>query len=219
MYGGGYGEYQDAIDDLRSRRKSILSRVKHGKKGLLSFPNLDELTPAEWDELKRLDIEEARIKSKLPKRFDTITSITSSIPVENETGESFVNEHKTKGTLHTYIDDDGESHILSVYYTSVPAYEEMREEVLVDEFSVEDSEYMQKEFDPSNPSYEQPLMYERDPKTGKPNKNRKLYKNDEYEKIKNDEKLFHLYETFLKIMQEANEMFGYAAISSNYKLP
>ena len=219
MYGGGYGEYQDAIDDLRSRRKSILSRVKHGKKGLLAFPNLDELTPAEWDELKRLDVEEARIKSKLPKRFDTITSITSSIPVENEAGESFVNEHKAKGTLHTYIDDDGESHILSVYYTSVPAYEEMREEVLVDEFSVEDSEYMQKEFDPSNPSYEQPLMYERDPKTGKPNKNRKLYKNDDYEEIKKDKKLFHLYETFLKIMQEANEMFGYAAISSNYKLP
>ena len=35
MYGGGYGEYQEEIDDIRSRRRSILARVKHGKKGLL----------------------------------------------------------------------------------------------------------------------------------------------------------------------------------------
>jgi hypothetical protein len=67
MYGGSYGDYQDAIDDIRFRRRSILSRVKYGKKGLLQKMNLDKLTDAEWEELERLDVEESKIKSKLPQ--------------------------------------------------------------------------------------------------------------------------------------------------------
>lgn len=213
MYGGSYGEYQEEIDDIRSRRRSILARVKHGKKGLLQFTNLDELTNAEWAELKRLDIRENAIKSKLPKQFDVIGSIIYSMAITNKSGESFVNEHMAKGTLHTYVDNDGESHIMSVYYTSIPADEDMIEDVLIDEFSVEDSEYIQDGFDTTNPSYEQPLAYERG------SSHKKLYKNDKYDELKQNEKVFKLYETFLQIMQEANQMFGYAAISSNYKLP
>ena len=213
IYEGGYGEYQEVIDDIRSRRRSILARVKHGKKGLLQFTNLDELTDAEWNELKNLDIKEQAIKSKLPKRFDVIGGISTPMALENKSGESFVNEHIAKGILHTYVDNDGESHIMSVYYTSIPSDEDMREEVLIDEFSVEDSEYMQEGFDPTNPSYEQPLAFERG------STHKKLYKNDKYDELKQNEKVFKLYETFLQIMQEANQMFGYAAISSNYKLP
>ena len=214
-YGGGYGEYQDDIDDIRFRRRSILSRVKHGKKGLLAYPNLDELTDAEWEELKSLDVKERGIRDKLPQQFNTTESITAHPPVPNEaTGNAFIDEHREANKAHKYMDDNGVYHYLSVYYMSVPAdYDSMTEDVLVDEFSVEDSEYMNKDgFDPSNSSYEQPRSYDKE--SGK-----KLYKNDEYDKIKNDSKLFDLYETFLNMMQEANQMFGYAAISSNYKLP
>lgn len=212
-YKGGYGEYQERIDDIRFRRRSILSRVKHGKKGLLQYPNLDELTDAEWDELKKLDVEEHKLRDKLPQQFNTIESITSHIPVQNEaTGVAFIDEHRATNKSHGYIDDSGIYHDLSVYYISVPAdFDSLTEEVLIDQFSVEDSEYMNKDFDPSNSSYEQPKAYDSNGKN--------LYKNLAYDKIKNDPKLFDLYNTFLDIMQEANQMFGYAAISSNYKLP
>lgn len=213
-YKGGYGEYQDEIDNIRFRRRSILSRVKHGKKGLLQYPNLDELTNSEWEELKKLDIDERKIKDKLPQRFNTTDSITAYIPVQNEaTGNAFIDEHRDANKVHRYMDDNGVYHDLSVYFISVPAdFDSLTEDVLVDQFSVEDSEYMNHEFDPSNSSYEQPRAYAR-------NSNKKLYKNDKYDEIKEDEKLFELYETFLNIMKEANQMFGYAAISSNYKLP
>ena len=214
-YKGGYGEYQNIIDDLRSRRRSILSRVKHGRKGLLQYPNLDELTDAEWEELKRLDFREQEIRDKLPQQFNTSDSITAHIPVQNEeTGKAFIDEHRDANRVHRYMDNNGIYHDLSVYFISVPAdFDSLTEEVLVDEFSIEDSEYMNKDgFDPANSSYEQPKAYDKE--SGK-----KLYKNDDYEKIKNDPKLLDLYETFLNIMMEANQMFGYAAISSNYKLP
>lgn len=214
-YKGGYGEYQEEIDDIRFKRRSILSRVKHGKKGLLQYPNLDELTDAEWEELKRLDVKEQGIKDKLPQQFNSTESITSHIPVQNEsTGKAFIDEHKDANKMHGYTDDNGIYHPLSVYFMSVPAdFESLTEEILTDQFSSEDSEYMNKEFDHSNSSYEQPRAYE------KGSTRKKLYKNDEYDKIKNNEKLFGLYTTFLNMMQEANQMFGYAAISSNYKLP
>ena len=213
-YKGGYGEYQDEIDDIRFRRRSILSRVRHGQKGLFQHPNLDELTDAEWEELQKLDMKEDAIKEKLPTMFNTTESITAhyAIPVEEGSDKTFVEKHKEENKLHYYIGDNGIPKILSVYYASMPADEEMREEVLTDQFSTEDSEYMNPDFDPGNSSYEQPRAYEKDSK-------KKLYKNDDYAKIKNDEKLFELYETFLNMMQEANQMFGYAAISSNYKLP
>lgn len=214
-YKGSYGEYEDAIDDIRFRRRSILARVKHGKKGILQYPNLDELTDAEWEELKRLDIKEREIRDKLPQQFNTTESITARIPVQNEaTGNAFIDEHRDANKVHKYMDDNGVYHDLSVYFVSVPAdFESLTEEVLVGEFSIEDSEYLNKDgFDPSNSSYEQPRAY--DKQSGK-----KLYKNDEYDKIKNNEGLFKMYQTFLDIMQEANQMFGYAAISSNYKLP
>jgi hypothetical protein len=136
-----------------------------------------------------LDIKENEIKSKLPARFNTVESITASLAVENEdTGKSFVDEHREAGKLHTYMDNEGISHILSVYYISVPAdIEEMTEEVLVDEFSVESSDYMDTEFDPGNSSYEQPRAYE------KGSKHKKLYKNDKYDEIKNNKALFDLY--------------------------
>ena len=220
MYKGGYGKYQDQIDDIRFRRRSILARVKHGKKGLLQMPNLDELDDSEWEELTKLDIEEDKIKKSLPPRFSTLTSITTTSAVVNEkTKETFVNEHVAKNKLHTYTDDEGESHILSVYYISTPYDDDMVEDVLTDEFSVESSEYTDTTgFDPSNPSYEQPRAYRYDFKAGKQTKE-KLYKNDEYDNIQKNEALFDLYNEFLNIMKEANEMFGYAAISSNYKLP
>ena len=195
MYKGGYGEYQDEIDDIRFRRRSILARVKHGKKGLLQYPDLDELTESEWQELKRLDLRESKIKSKLPPRFNTVDSITASLPVENEsTGETFLEEHKKAGKLHEYTDNDGVTHILSVYFISIPAdYEAMTEDVLVDEFSIESSEYMDNTgFDPKNSSYEQPRAYEYDFSTRKANKNKKLYKNDAYEEIVKNPKLFEL---------------------------
>ena len=212
-FGEGYGEYQSDIDDIRFRRRSILARVKHGKKDILQQPNLNELNDSEWAELTRLDEEEDKIKSKLPARPNTTESITSHTPVTNEdTDESFINEHREKGTLHTYTGSDGEEKILSVYWISAPDdFDTMVEDVLVDEFSVESSDYGNNSFDPSNSSYEQPKMYD--------DKGKKLYKNDAYEKIKNDPKLFDLYNAFLDMMQEANQMFGYAAISSNYKLP
>lgn len=219
IYQGGYGQYQKDIDDIRFRRRSILSRVKHGKKGVLQQPNLDELTESEWNELKRLDGLESEIKQKLP-RIDVGSGITSHAPVVNEkTGDTFVDEHRKAGKVHTYIGADGESHYLSVYYISVPGDPEMIEDVLTDVFSTESSEYINEQFDSTNPSYEQPKAYETDPKTGKVNTKKKLYKNDKYEDLKNNAPVFKLYETFLNMMQEANEMFGYAAISSNYKLP
>ena len=52
---------------------------------------------------------------------------------------------------------------------------------------------MNVDFDPTNSSYEQPLAYER-------NSTKKLYKNDKYDDIKNNEALFNLYNTFLSIM-------------------
>ena len=214
MYGGSYGDYQDAIDDIRFRRRSILSRVKYGKKGLLQKMNLDKLTDAEWEELERLDIEESKIKSKLPQQFNNQFSITSSLPVENEaTHKSFIQEHKDAGKLHEYIDAQGEYQPLSVYFIHVPNDNSLIDyNVLTDQFVSEESEYSEGvEFDQSNPSYEQPKAYD---STGK-----KLYKNDDFDKIKNDPNLFDLYNEFLNIMQEANQMFGYAAISSNYKLP
>lgn len=216
-YGNGYGEYEADMDDIRFRRRSILSRVKHGKKDILQQPNLDELNNSEWRELQRLDEKEDKIKEKLPTQFNSQESITSHIPVVNEkTEESFINEHKNKGTLHTYIGQDGEEHILSVYWISAPEdFDTMVENVLVDEFSTESSEYRNDEFDPTNSSYEQPKAYSIDERGNR----KKLYKNDDYDKIKNDPKLFDLYNTFLEIMQEGNQMFGYATISSNYKLP
>ena len=215
MYGKTpYGEYQSAIEDIRFKRRSILSRVRYGKKGLLQPTDLDALTPAEWEELKKLDLAEEKIKSKLPPRFNS-ESITSSTPVRNEkTKKSFIEEHREANTVHEYMGNDGRMHPLSVYYRSHPAdFDQLTEDVLIDQFSVEASEYMNDEFDPTNSSYEQPRAYEKGSKT------KKLYKNDDYDKIASNEKLFDLYNTFLAIMQEANEMFGYAAISSNYKLP
>ena len=213
-YKGGYGEYQEEIDNIRFRRRSILFRVKHGQKGLLQYPNLDELTDSEWEELKRLDIRENDIKNKLPQQFNTTESITSHIPVQNEaTGKAFIDEHRDANKVHKYMDNNGVYHNLSVYFISVPAdFESLTENVLTDQFSSEDGQYMNVDFDPTNSSYEQPLAYER-------NSTKKLYKNDKYDDIKNNEALFNLYNTFLSIMQEANQMFGYAAISSNYKLP
>ena len=212
-YKGGYGQYQDVIDDIHYKRRSIIAGVKHGKKGLLQQPNLDELTDAEWEKLKDLDVKEQEIRAKLPQQFNTTESITSHMPVQNEnTGKAFIDEHREANKVHGFIDNNGVYHDLSVYYMSIPAdFDALTENVLVDQFSVEDSEYMVKDFDPSNSSYEQPKAYD--------NRGKKLYKNDEYEKIKNDPKLFDLYNEFLNIMQEANQMFGYAAISSNYKLP
>jgi len=190
---------------------------------LLQWPNLDELTESEWQELKRLDLRESEIKSKLPPRFNTVDSITSSLPVviNENTQETFIEKHRKEGKLREYTDNDGVTHILSVYYISIPAdYEAMTEDVLVDEFSIESSEYMDNTgFDPKNSSYEQPRAYEYDFGTRKVNKNKKLYKNDAYDEIVKNPKLLELYQEFLKIMNEANQMFGYAAISSNYKLP
>lgn len=166
-----------------------MARVKHGKKGILQYPNLDELTDAEWEELKRLDIKEREIRDKLPQQFNTTESITARIPVQNEaTGKAFIDEHRDANKVHKYMDDNGVYHDLSVYFISVPAdFESLTEEVLVGEFSTEDSEYMNKDgFDPSNSSYEQPRAY--DKQSGK-----KLYKNDEYDKIKNNEGLLKMY--------------------------
>ncbi|MEE3413761.1 MAG: hypothetical protein VZR53_00130 [Prevotella sp.] len=161
-----------------------------------------------------MDERESKIKSKLPPRFNNQFSITSSLPVENEaTHKSFIQEHKDAGTLHEYIDAQGEYQPVSIYFISVPNNNDLIDyDVLIDQFTSEESEYTKGvEFDQSNPSYEQPKAYD---STGK-----KLYKNDDFDEIKNNPKLFDLYNTFLNIMQEANEMFGYAAISSNYKLP
>ena len=148
------------------------------------MPNLDDLDNSEWEELTRLDIEEDKIKKSLPPRFSTLTSITTTSAVVNEkTKETFVNEHVAKNKLHTYTDDEGESHILSVYYISTPYDDDMVEDVLTDEFSVESSEYTDTTgFDPSNPSYEQPRAYRYDFKAGKQTKE-KLYKNDKYDDI------------------------------------
>jgi hypothetical protein len=68
----------------------------------------------------------------------------------------------------------------------------MIETVLTDEFSKESSEYMVEDFDQTNPSYEQPKEYDEHGK--------KLYKNDKYDDIKNDPKLFKLYQKFLEFM-------------------
>lgn len=214
IYGDSYGEYQSEIDDIHLRKRSIISRVKYGKKGLLQKTNLNQLTDDEWNELAKLDERESKIKSKLPPRFNGQFTITSSLPVENEdTHKSFIQEHKDAGTLHEYIDAQGEYQPLSVYFISVPNYEKLIDyNVLTDQFTSEESEYTKGvEFDQSNPSYEQPKAYDSNGK--------KLYKNDDFDEIKNNPKLFDLYNTFLSIMQEANEMFGYATISSNYKLP
>lgn len=219
LYSGTQGSYKKDLDDIRFKRRSILSRVKHGKKGILQQPDLNELTDSEWEELKQLDIRESGIKQKLP-RLNIDPNITSHPPVVNwRTGNPFIDEHIKEGKLHTYIGADGESHQSSAYRLSVPGDKDMIEDVLTDVFSTESSEYINEQFDPTNPSYEQPKAYETDPKTGKINKKKKLYKNDKYDELKKNPKVFELYETFLNIMQEANEMFGYAAISSNYKLP
>lgn len=214
MYGDSYGEYQSEIDDIHLRRRSIVSRVKYGKKGLLQKANLNDLTEDEWNELAKLDERESKIKSKLPPRFNNSFSITTSVQVENEaTHKSFIQEHKDAGTLHEYIDAQGEYQPVSVYFISVPNDNNLIDyNVLTDQFTSEESEYTKGvEFDQSNPSYEQPKAYDSNGK--------KLYKNDDFDEIKNNPKLFDLYNTFLSIMQEANEMFGYATISSNYKLP
>lgn len=209
-----YGEYQKRIEDIRFKRRSILSRVKDEKKNYFWQINLDDLTDAEWKVLKDLDLEEDKIKSKLPPNFNTAT-ITASSPLQNSvTKESFVEQHRRQNKLHEYMGNDGRIHPLSVYYRSHPAdFQALTEDVLVDVFSKEHSEYINPDFDPTNPSYEQPRAYKKGSTT------EKLYKNDKYDEIKKNAKLFDLYTTFLDIMREANEMFGYAAISSNYKLP
>lgn len=213
MYKGLYGDKQKDIDDIRLKRRSILSRVKNGPKGLLQFPDLDALTDAEWAVLKSLDEKEQEIKDKYVQPIDVPESISSSLDVVNErTGKTFIDEHRAANKVHEYIDSEGMHRPLSVYSISVPKdFNDMTETVLTDEFSVEESEYINKQFDQSNSSYEQPKAYD--------DNGKKLYKNDEFDKIKNNPKLFDLYNTFLDIMQEANQMFGYAAISSNYKLP
>jgi hypothetical protein len=78
---------------------------------------------------------------------------------------------------------------------SIPAdFEEMTEEVLIGEFSIESSEYMDDTgFDPQNSSYEQPRAYEYDFASRKVNKSKKLYKNDDYDEIVENPKLFELY--------------------------
>lgn len=213
-YKGKYGDYERDIEEIHFKRRSILSRVKYGPKGLLQFPNLDELEDAEWEELKQLDIEESRIKNKIQDPFNTTSGISSrlAVPVPGADEEiSFIKKHRDEKKLHTYIDDQKEEQILSVYYVSVPNDESLIEEALTGEFSTEASEYMNSDFDPKNSSYEQPKEYD--------DKGKKLYKNDKYDEIKENDKLFRLYEEFLNIMKEANEMFGYAAVSSNYKLP
>ena len=212
IYGGSYGKYQEKIDDIRFRRRSILSRVKHGKKQLFQQPNLDELTESEWEELKRLDIEENKIREKISNHTEVENSVSARFQVINEaTGKPFIDEHIKSGKLHQYIDSDGEYRALSVYYITGPSNKSLIEEVLVDMFSTEEGDFINDAFDPTNSSYEQPKAYD--------DSGNKLYKNDKYDEIKNNPKLFKLYETFLDIMQEANQMFGYAAISSNYKLP
>ena len=214
-YKGKYGDYEQKINDIHYKRRSILARVKHGPKGLFQFPNLDKLTDAEWEELKNLDITESEIKYKTSGTVSDTHSISSpmAVPLPGEE-RSFVDKHVAEKRLHKYIDPRYGERALSVYYISVPEDKSLIEyDILTDEFSSEASEYMNSEFDPKNSSYEQPLEYTRgrNPK--------KLYRNDKYYELKDDEKLFKLYETFLEIMKEANEMFGYAAISSNYKLP
>ena len=211
-YDGMYGDRQKDIDDIRLRRRSILSRVKRGQKGIYQFPDLDELTDAEWEELTNLDVTENKIKDEFQDQFNNLGSITASYPIPGKTpGKTFIEEHEEAGKLHTYIDSDGNEYELSVYHASRPADNDLIETVLTGEFSIEASEYMNPNFDPSNSSYEQPKEYD--------DKGNKLYRNDKYYEIKKNTKLFKLYETFLEYMKEANEMFGYAAISSNYKLP
>lgn len=212
-YKGTYGDYEDDINEIRFKRRSILARVKHGPKGLLQMPNLDELSDAEWEELKQLDIKESDYKDKAYDPFNvTVSDISERMAVPFNDEMSFIKKHKEEGRLHTYIDKHGEERVLSVYKISVPQDKELIEyDVLTGEFSNESSEYANPDFDPKNSSYEQPKEYDAHGK--------KLYKNDKYDEIKKNAKLFKLYEEFLNIMREANEMFGYAAISSNYKLP
>jgi hypothetical protein len=59
-----YGDRQQDLDDIRFRRRSILSRVRKGRKGLYQFPDLDELTDPEWEELTKLDVDESKIKAE-----------------------------------------------------------------------------------------------------------------------------------------------------------
>lgn len=214
-YKGQYGDYEDEINEIHYKRRSILARVKHGPKGLLQQINLDELTDAEWEELTQLDIRESEIKYKTLGTVTDSHSISSrvAVPVPGK-DISFIEKHRQEKKLHTYIDSQNNEQVLSVYSFSVPEDKSLIEyDVLTGEFSNEASEYMNPEFDPKNSSYEQPRKYKRGSKT------EKLYKNDKYDELKKNEKVFKLYETFLEIMREANEMFGYAAISSNYKLP
>lgn len=211
-YDGMYGDRQQDLDDIRFRRRSILSRVRKGRKGLYQFPDLDELTDPEWEELTKLDVDESKIKAEFQDQFNNLGSISVPYLIPGKTpGKTFYEEHDEQGRLHKYTDYQGNEIELSVYHASIPADKDLIEVVLSDEFSVEDSEYMNPNFDQKNSSYEQPKEYD--------DNGNVLYRNDKYYEIKGNDKLFKLYETFLEYMRQANEMFGYAAISSNYKLP